>query len=82
MSVDSTVARAHHHAAGTTVDAELLDTLEKAVAEEKALPMGPNAPVASRAGRAGDVTGEEQRHLADAVRPGFAPPNWGAHAAG
>ncbi|MFE9397040.1 hypothetical protein [Streptomyces flavidovirens] len=37
VRVDSTVARAHHHAAGTTVGAELLDTLEKAVAEEKAL---------------------------------------------
>ncbi|MFC9633800.1 hypothetical protein ACFTY8_32210 [Streptomyces mirabilis] len=37
VSVDSTVARAHHHAAGMTVDAELLEALEKAVAEEKGL---------------------------------------------
>lgn len=37
MSVDSTVARAHHHAAGMTVDAELLEALEKAVAKEKGL---------------------------------------------
>lgn len=37
VSVDSTVARAHHHAAGIAVDPELLDELEKAVAEEKGL---------------------------------------------
>ncbi|MFD5430172.1 IS5 family transposase [Streptomyces sp. NPDC127084] len=37
VSVDSTVARAHHHAAGMTADAELLEALEKAVAEEKGL---------------------------------------------
>ncbi|MFE2482268.1 hypothetical protein ACFXGR_03155 [Streptomyces mirabilis] len=37
MSVDSTVARAHHHAAGMTVDAELLEALEKTVAEEQGL---------------------------------------------
>ncbi|MFF3518778.1 hypothetical protein ACFYX0_46345, partial [Streptomyces sp. NPDC002573] len=37
VSVDSTVARAHQHAAGMAVDPELLDELEKAVAEEKGL---------------------------------------------
>jgi transposase len=37
VSVDSTVVRAHHHAAGTAVDPELLDELEKAVTEEKGL---------------------------------------------
>jgi transposase len=37
VSVDSTVARAHHHAAGMRVDAELLDELAKAVEEEKGL---------------------------------------------
>ncbi|MFJ4640769.1 transposase [Streptomyces hygroscopicus] len=37
VSVDSTVARAHHHAAGMVVDPELLGDLEKAVAEEKGL---------------------------------------------
>ncbi|WP_327068193.1 hypothetical protein [Kitasatospora sp. NBC_01302] len=37
VSVDSTVARAHHHAAGMVVDAELLEELEKAVAEEKGI---------------------------------------------
>lgn len=37
VSVDSTVSRAHHHAAGMVVDAELLEELEKAVGEEKGL---------------------------------------------
>jgi transposase len=36
-SVDSTVSRAHHHAAGMAVDPELLADLEKALAEEKRL---------------------------------------------
>ncbi|OAH10260.1 hypothetical protein STSP_65160 [Streptomyces jeddahensis] len=40
VSVDSTVARAHHHAAGMVVDVELLDELEKAVVEEKGLQRG------------------------------------------
>ncbi|WP_435835076.1 hypothetical protein [Streptomyces antibioticus] len=35
--MDSTVDRAHHHAAGMAVDPELLDELEKAVTEEKGL---------------------------------------------
>ena len=37
VSVDSTVARAHHHAAGMVVDPELLEALEKAAEEEKGL---------------------------------------------
>lgn len=37
VSVDSTVARAHHHAAGMVADPALLEELEKAVAEEKGL---------------------------------------------
>lgn len=37
VSVDSTVARAHHHAAGMVVDPELLEDLEKALAEGKGL---------------------------------------------
>jgi hypothetical protein len=46
VSVDSTVARAHHHAAGLAVDPELLEDLEKAVAEEKgATAKGRNDPV-------------------------------------
>jgi transposase len=37
VSVDSTTARAHHHAAGMALEAETLAALEKAVAEEKGL---------------------------------------------
>ncbi len=37
VSVDSTVARAHHHAAGMAVDPQLLEDLEKAVEEEKGM---------------------------------------------
>lgn len=37
VSVDSTVVRAHHDAAGMAVDPDLLHALEKAVAEEKGL---------------------------------------------
>ena len=37
VSVDSTVARAHHHAAGMVVDPDVLADLEKAVVEEKGL---------------------------------------------
>lgn len=37
VSVDSTVARAHHHAAGMVVDPDLLEDLEKALAEEMGL---------------------------------------------
>ncbi len=37
VSVDSTVARAHHHAAGMVVDPDLLADMEKALTEEKGL---------------------------------------------
>lgn len=37
VSVASTIARAHHHAAGMGVDPELLEDLDKALAEEKGL---------------------------------------------
>jgi transposase len=37
VSVDSTVARAHHHAAGMVVDASVLAELERAVAAEKGI---------------------------------------------
>lgn len=37
VSVDSTVGRAHHHAAGMVVDPELLADLEKAAAAERGM---------------------------------------------
>lgn len=44
VSVDSTVSRARHHAAGMVVDPELLGEPEKAVAEEKGLRERGKAP--------------------------------------
>jgi transposase len=37
VSVDSTLARAHHHAAGMVMGPELMEALGKAVTEEKGL---------------------------------------------
>ncbi len=37
VSVDSTITRAHHHAAGMRVDPDLLQDLDKALAEEKGI---------------------------------------------
>ena len=56
VSVDSTVARAHHHAAGTAVDPGLLQAPEQAAAEERAPARGQNAPVTGR-----DEQGEAKR---------------------
>ncbi|WP_338933022.1 hypothetical protein WEB32_34845 [Streptomyces netropsis] len=44
VSVDSTAARAHHHAAGMAVDPELLEELEKAAREEKGLRQRSKSP--------------------------------------
>ncbi|MFE2246934.1 IS5 family transposase [Streptomyces lavendulae] len=63
VSVDSTSARAHHHAAGMMLDPELLETLENAVAEEKGpLPKGQNASIVDR-DEAPDEAREERRRL-------------------
>ncbi len=35
VSVDSTTARAHHDAAGTRIDAEVLDAIDRAAAEQE-----------------------------------------------
>ncbi|PRX44813.1 hypothetical protein B0I32_15026 [Nonomuraea fuscirosea] len=35
VSVDSTTARAHHHAAGMVMDGELVQALEEAAEQEK-----------------------------------------------
>jgi len=82
VSVDSTVARAHHDAAGMTVDAELLEALEKVVAEGKGLRQR------DQTHRSSSRTSRRMPHArsdgacADAARLGSAAPKWGAHAAG
>ncbi|GAA1765305.1 hypothetical protein GCM10009734_86780 [Nonomuraea bangladeshensis] len=58
VSVDSTTARAHHHAAGMVLDGELSAALEEAVEQERGLRQrGKTPPTATPAtGRAGTTT--------------------------
>ncbi|MEU5496196.1 IS5 family transposase [Streptomyces griseofuscus] len=64
VSVDSTVSRAHHHAAGMAVDPELLAELEKAAAEGKgASRKRGNALPAAAAADAADPEREERRRI-------------------
>jgi transposase len=63
VSVDSTSARAHHHAAGMMLDPELLETLEKGRRRGKgASPKGQNASIVDR-DEAPDEAREERRRL-------------------
>ncbi|MFJ4519217.1 transposase [Streptomyces sp. NPDC088816] len=78
VSVDSTVARAHHHAAGMAADAELLEALEKAVAEEKGSHQRGKTPRSSRTSRQ-TPPARSSDVCADAARPGSAPPNCALH---
>ncbi|MEU4830532.1 transposase [Streptosporangium sp. NPDC023615] len=58
VSVDSTTARAHHHAAGMALDPVLLQELEKAAEEERVCPVngsGTNPVVTECAGWQGDL---------------------------
>lgn len=45
VSVDSTVVRAHHEAAGLAIAGETLDALEQALTEEKGVPLPEQGPV-------------------------------------
>ncbi|WP_443174935.1 IS5 family transposase [Nonomuraea sp. KM90] len=45
VSVDSTTARAHHHAAGMALDGELAAALHEAAEQEKGLRQGGKTPV-------------------------------------
>ncbi|MFE3249806.1 transposase [Streptomyces sp. NPDC059209] len=66
VSIDSTTARAHHDAAGTHLDEDVLTALEKAAAEaEKARSKGATAtnkpgsgPKATLSGRSDDASGD------------------------
>ena len=82
VSVDSTVSRAHHHAAGMVVDPELLEDLEKAVTEEKGLLERGKAPRSLRPTR-GAIRRRVRNAAARAAvaEPGSARPNWAAPAA-
>ena len=82
VSVDSTVARAHHDAAGMVVDPEVLAALEEAVAEER----GPRKPGKSpRWPSAREVESPSARSAAgraDVAGPGSRRPHWVARAVG
>ncbi|WP_101786138.1 IS5 family transposase [Nonomuraea indica] len=61
VSVDSTTARAHHHAAGMVVNSELMTVLEKAAEEERGLHLrgrSPTTPGPATAGPAATATAE------------------------
>lgn len=45
VSVDSTIVRAHHESAGLAVAGETLDALERALTEEKGVPLPEQGPV-------------------------------------
>jgi transposase len=67
VSVDSTVARAHHHAAGMSMRAEVLDALTEAATAEKGARVRDESRTAPRTGtgrkppngRSGDVSGAD-----------------------
>lgn len=64
VSVDSMVARAHHHAAGMAPDPELLDELEKVITEERGLLEGGQSTSIVLPDEDGDdVAREERRRL-------------------
>jgi hypothetical protein len=71
VGVDSPVARAHHHAAGMVVDPELLEDLEKTLAEEKGLRKRGKATPWPRRPRAGRrPNGHGAARYADAAGSG------------
>lgn len=53
VSVDSTTARAHHHAAGMILDGELVKALEEAAEQEKGLPQRGKPPRTADSAKAG-----------------------------
>ncbi len=58
VSVDSTTARAHHHAAGMVLDGELVKALEEASEREKGLHQrGKNLRTATKTAKTGTGTG-------------------------
>jgi transposase len=56
VSVDSTTARAHHHAAGMVLDGELLKALEEAAEQEKGLRQRDKTPRTANPAKTGKTT--------------------------
>ena len=56
VSVDSTTARAHHHAAGMVLDGELAEALEEAAEQEKGLRQRGKTPTTATPAKTGTGT--------------------------
>jgi transposase len=78
VSVDSTTARAHHHAAGMAADPELLEALAKAAEAEKGLRERGKQPRSVTK----DKTGSNAGGYAAGTKPDSRQPNWAAPGAG
>lgn len=71
VSVDSTTARAHHHAAGMALDPALLDDLTKAATEEKGLrERDERTPLPSRPRNRPTPSGNSGGRNAGVAKPG------------
>jgi transposase len=82
VSVDSTVARAHHDAAGMAVEPEVLAALAEAAAQEKG-PRKPGKPPRRPSTRwLGSPSGPSADGCVGAAGPGSRQRRWVAHAAG
>jgi transposase len=58
VSVDSTTARAHHHAAGMVLDGELAAALQEAAEQEKGLRQRGKTPATVTLAKTGTATGD------------------------
>jgi transposase len=61
VGVDSTTARAHHHAAGMALEGELLQALEEAAEQERGLRQKGKTPGDDEPGRAADGHRDQRR---------------------
>ncbi|KAB8182995.1 IS5 family transposase [Nonomuraea phyllanthi] len=59
VSVDSTTARAHHHAAGMVLDGELSAALHEAVERERGLRQSGKTPATATPAKTGTATGTD-----------------------
>ena len=82
VSVDSTVARAHHDAAGMAVEPEVLAVLEEAAAQEKGRRKPGKSPRWPSARRPGSPSGPSADGCVGAAGPGSRQRRWAARAVG
>lgn len=82
VSVDSTVARAHHDAAGMVVEPEALAALEEAAAQEKGPRKPGKSPQRRSTRRSGSPSGPSADGCVGAAGPGSRRRRWVAHVVG